>query len=203
MLYRKYMKRFCDVVGAAILLILLAPLLIFVGLLVGIKLGSPIIYVQQRPGLNEKIFVLYKFRTMREAKNLNGEDLPDEARLSNFGRKLRSTSIDELPELINILRGDMSFVGPRPLLVEYLPLYSEAHSKRHCVRPGLTGYAQVNGRNTLSWAEKFDLDIEYVSKYNLLLDIKILLMTISSVIRRQGVCPDDTETMESFKGYGK
>lgn len=201
MIYRKYLKRLFDIVGACILLVILSPVLLIIGVAVRIKLGAPVIYVQQRPGYQEKIFKLYKFRSMKEAKDKEGKDLSDEERLTSFGKKLRASSLDELPELINILKGDMSFVGPRPLLVEYLSRYNEKHRHRHDVPPGLTGYAQVMGRNALSWEEKFDLDVKYVDNICLLLDIKILIMTSIRVVKRDGITGAGTETMTRFAGY--
>ena len=169
-------------------------------LLVRIKLGSPVIFKQKRPGLNGKIFTLYKFRTMTDKKDENGNLLPDEIRLTRFGKKFRATSLDELPELFNILKGDMSVVGPRPLLVKYLPLYNEHQFRRHEVRPGFTGYAQVNGRNAISWEEKFDKDVEYVDNVSFLGDWKIILQTVKTVISREGISSETSETMEDFKG---
>ena len=183
------------------LLVILSPILLIVGVAVKVKLGSPVIYVQERPGYQERIFKLYKFRSMKEAKDKEGKDLSDEERLTSFGKKLRASSLDELPELYNILKGDMSFVGPRPLLVEYLSLYNEKHRQRHDVPPGLTGYAQVMGRNSLSWEEKFDLDVKYVDNICLLLDIKILIMTSIRVVKRDGITGAGTETMTRFAGY--
>jgi len=171
-----------------------------IAVLVRIKLGKPVIFKQKRPGLNEKIFTLYKFRTMTNEKDSSGNLLPDRDRLTKFGRFLRSTSLDELPELINILKGDMSFVGPRPLLVQYLPLYNEHQRKRHNVKPGLSGWAQVSGRNAISWEEKFDLDVEYVNKVSFLFDLKIFFLTIKKVIMREGINQEGEATMEYFKG---
>jgi lipopolysaccharide/colanic/teichoic acid biosynthesis glycosyltransferase len=201
MVYRKYLKRVFDIIGSCVLLLILSPILFIIGVAVKVKLGSPVIYVQERPGYQERIFKLYKFRSMKEAKDKEGKDLSDEERLTSFGKKLRASSLDELPELYNILKGDMSFVGPRPLLVEYLSLYNEKHRQRHDVRPGLTGYAQVMGRNSLSWEEKFDLDIAYLSTISLLFDLKILGNTISKVLRRDGIAGTDSETMKRFVGY--
>jgi lipopolysaccharide/colanic/teichoic acid biosynthesis glycosyltransferase len=201
MVYRKYLKRVFDIIGSCVLLLILSPILLIVGVAVKVKLGSPVIYVQERPGYQERIFKLYKFRSMKEAKDKEGKDLSDEERLTSFGKKLRASSLDELPELYNILKGDMSFVGPRPLLVEYLSLYNEKHRQRHDVRPGLTGYAQVMGRNSLSWEEKFDLDIEYVSETNFLFDLEILGKTIIKVLKKDGIAGADSETMTRFTGY--
>lgn len=172
----------------------------FLSILVKIKLGSPIIYKQQRPGLNEEIFTLYKFRSMTDAKDSQGDLLSNPERLTSFGRALRSTSLDELPELLNILKGDMSIVGPRPLLVQYLPLYNEYQKRRHEVRPGLTGLAQVNGRNAISWEEKFYYDIEYVDNINILGDLKILFLTVKKVFLREGINSEAAATMEPFIG---
>lgn len=189
-----------DFILSIIACIVLSPVMLVVAILVRVKLGSPVIFKQKRPGLNEKIFTLYKFRTMTDEKDENGELLPDDVRLTKFGKMLRSTSLDELPELFNILKGDMSIVGPRPLLVQYLPLYNEHQRRRHEVRPGLTGWAQVNGRNAISWEEKFKLDVEYVDKINFLLDIKIVLMTVLKVILRDGINSENSVTIEPFKG---
>lgn len=199
-MYRKYIKRILDFTLSLIALIVLSPILLITAILVKIKLGSPIIFKQQRPGKNEKIFTLYKFRTMTDQKDEEGNLLPDEQRLTKFGKILRSTSIDELPELINILKGDMAIVGPRPLLVEYLSLYNDEQKHRHDVRPGLTGLAQVSGRNSISWEEKFDEDLKYINKVNLVSDFKIILKTIVKVFKREGISQQENETMEKFKG---
>ncbi len=199
-MYAEFIKRPLDFVLALISLIVLWPVLLIVGILVRVKLGSPVIFKQKRPGLDEKIFTLYKFRTMTDERDQNGELLPDEVRLTKFGRLLRSTSLDELPELINIIKGDMSIVGPRPLLIKYLPLYNEHQSRRHEVRPGLTGYAQVHGRNAISWEEKFGLDAEYVDHITLIGDIKILIRTFSIVLKREAVSSKTSTTMEEFQG---
>lgn len=202
----KYIKRALDFCAALGALVVLSPVLLVVALLVKTKLGSPVLFKQERPGMidsktgEEKIFTLCKFRTMTDERDENGELLPDEIRLTKFGQFLRSTSIDELPEFINILKGDMSFIGPRPLLVRYLPLYSEEQHRRHLVRPGLSGWAQVNGRNTVSWQEKFNLDVEYVDKMSFALDVKIFFMTIMSVLKREGISSETSATMEEFKG---
>lgn len=201
MIYRKYIKRLLDIAFALILMVLLAPLMGIIAVLVCINLGRPVFFVHERPGRNEEIFRLIKFRTMKEEKDKTGKGLEDEHRLISFGRKLRSTSLDELPELVNILKGDMSFVGPRPLLIEYLSLYNDKHKKRHLARPGLTGYAQVMGRNRLSWTEKFDMDIEYTENLNFLWDLKIIFNTIRVVISRQGVSSRDSITAKKFDGY--
>ena len=186
-MYAKYFKRMLDFILSLIALIILSPILLIVAILVRIKLGSPIIFKQQRPGKNEKIFTLYKFRTMTDKKDENGNLLPDSERLTNFGKLLRSTSLDELPELINILKGDMAIVGPRPLRVEYLPYYTEKEKHRHDVRPGLTGLAQVNGRNLLQWEERFEYDLEYVNNISFEEDLKIIFFTIKKVIKKEDI----------------
>lgn len=199
-MYRKYFKCPLDFIMALVGLVVLSPVLLIIAILVRVKLGSPVIFKQPRPGLNEKIFTLYKFRTMTDARDENGELLPDEVRLTSFGKWLRSTSLDELPELWNILKGDMSFVGPRPLLVEYLPLYSEEQRRRHEVRPGLTGLAQVSGRNAISWDEKFCRDVEYIDGLSFTKDIKILCSTITKVVERDSINSPTSHTMEPFEG---
>lgn len=202
----KYIKRALDFCAAFGAIVVLSPVLLVVAILVRTKLGSPVLFKQERPGMidkktgEEKIFTLCKFRTMTDERDENGELLPDEIRLTKFGQFLRSTSIDELPEFINILKGDMSFIGPRPLLVRYIPRYSEEQRKRHLVRPGLSGWAQVNGRNTVSWQEKFSLDVEYVEKMSFVLDVKIFFMTIMSVLKREGISSETSATMEEFMG---
>ena len=199
-LYEKYLKRCVDFVLAFLAVILLSPVLAAVAILVRYKLGSPVLYKQQRPGLHERVFTIYKFRTMTDERDVNGELMPDEIRLTKFGKILRSTSLDELPELFNILKGDMAIVGPRPLLVQYLPLYNQRQKLRHAVRPGITGYAQVNGRNSISWAEKFELDVKYVETISAWIDMKIFLKTIKSVAAREGINSDTSVTMEAFTG---
>lgn len=199
-LYCKLIKRFMDFLIAALSIIIFSPLLIILAILVRVKLGGPVIFKQERPGLNGKVFKLYKFRTMTDAKDENGNLLDDEYRLTSFGKKLRSTSLDELPELYNILKGDMSIVGPRPLLVKYLPLYSDEQKRRHDVRPGLTGLAQVSGRNAITWTEKFNKDIEYVDNVSLGLDVSIFFKTIYCVLKREGINSDSAATMEDFTG---
>lgn len=199
-IYEKYIKRCLDFVLSLIAIIILSPVMLITALLVRIKLGSPVIFCQERPGLNEKVFKMYKFRTMTDEKDENGNLLPDEVRLTSFGKKLRSTSLDELPELLNILKGDMSIIGPRPLLVKYLPRYNEFQKHRHDVRPGFTGYAQVNGRNSISWEEKFELDIHYVNRISFFLDLKILIKTIKVVLFKEGITSNNSETMEEFIG---
>ena len=198
--YDKYVKRSIDFILSLVAIIILSPVLAIVALLVRIKLGGPVIFKQRRPGLNEKIFTMYKFRTMTDERDTDGNLMPDEVRLTKFGKVLRSTSLDELPELFNILKGDMAIVGPRPLLVQYLPLYNEQQKKRHCVRPGITGYAQVNGRNSISWEEKFAFDGYYVNNIRLLFDISIIFKTIWMVLKRDGINSDSSATMEDFKG---
>ena len=199
-MYAKYIKRPQDFLCALLAIIVLSPIMIITAILVRVKLGSPVLFTQDRPGKNEKIFKLYKFRTMTDGKDKDGNLLPDEVRLTSFGKKLRSTSLDELPELINILKGDMAVVGPRPLLVRYIPLYNEHQKRRHEVRPGFTGYAQVNGRNSITWEEKFDKDIYYVDNITFLKDWKIIFKTIKTVLVKEGLSSDTSETMEEFRG---
>ncbi|WP_020062970.1 sugar transferase [Bacillus sp. 123MFChir2] len=194
------MKRLFDLVISLPLLFCFSSVILVVAILVKLKLGSPILFKQQRPGLHGKPFYLYKFRTMTNAKDSNGEFLPDEVRLTSFGKFLRKCSIDELPQLLNVVKGDLSLVGPRPLLMEYLPLYSNEQAKRHHVRPGITGWAQVNGRNSISWDEKFKLDIWYVEHQNFLLDLKILYLTVIKVLKTEGIQNDNHVTMPIFKG---
>lgn len=198
--YEKYIKRAFDFCGALAALILLAIPMAVIAILVRIKLGSPVIFSQERPGKHGRIFRLYKFRTMRDIYDENGEPLPDEQRLTSFGKKLRSTSLDELPELWNILVGDMSVVGPRPLLVRDLPRYSEHQNRRHDVMPGLTGYAQANGRNALTWEEKFEMDVWYTEHISFRLDAKIVLQTVRAVVCRSGISSATSATMEEFMG---
>jgi len=193
-------KRIVDIVLSACALIVLAPLLAALALLVRIRLGRPVLFTQVRPGRGEKPFALVKFRSMSDARDSSGELLPDAKRLVPFGRWLRATSLDELPELWNVLRGDMSLVGPRPLLMQYLPLYSPEQRRRHEVRPGLTGLAQIEGRNALSWNEKFTADIRYVEQQSLWLDLKILARTVSLILRREGISAPGETTMPPFKG---
>lgn len=202
-LYEKFIKRPQDFVLSLIALILLCPILLIVAMLVRIKLGSPIIFKQKRPGLNEKIFDMYKFRTMTDDRNENGELLQDNLRLTRFGKFLRSTSLDELPELFNIVRGDMSIIGPRPLLVQYLSLYNEYQKRRHEVRPGLSGLAQVNGRNAIDWEDKFKLDVEYIDNVSFLGDWKIIFLTIKKVFEREGISSNTSATMEPFRGSNR
>lgn len=190
-MYRKFFKRFFDIVLSLLALIILSPVLLIVAILVRINLGRPVIFCQDRPGKDEKIFRLYKFRSMTDERDENGELLPDAVRLTKFGRLLRSTSLDELPELWNILKGDMSIVGPRPLLVSYLPYYTEEERRRHDVRPGLTGFAQINGRNACSWEQKFAYDLEYVERYTFVMDVSIIFRTVLKVVKRSNVLMGD------------
>lgn len=199
-IYKRIIKRPMDIVLSLIALIVLSPLFLLIVILVKINMGSPVIFKQKRPGLNEKIFTMYKFRTMTDERDMNGELLPDNLRLTRFGKFLRSTSLDELPELFNVLKGDMSLIGPRPMLVEYLPLYNEYQRQRHIVRPGLSGLAQVKGRNSITWEEKFDYDVQYVNNITFLLDCKIIIRTIINVFKREGINSSETVTMEKFKG---
>ncbi|WP_327077972.1 sugar transferase [Peribacillus frigoritolerans] len=199
-IYRKFIKRAMDFILSLIAIVILSPILLVVAFLVRVKLGSPVLFKQKRPGLNENIFMMYKFRTMTDERDELGELLPDNVRLTRFGRLLRSTSLDELPELFNILRGDMSIVGPRPLLVQYLPIYNDHQKRRHEVRPGLSGLAQVNGRNAISWENKFDLDVEYVDNVSFIGDWKIIFLTIKKVFVREGINSEVAATMEPFKG---
>ena len=200
MRFQNVVKRTIDIVCSGLGLIVLSPILLITAVLIRIKLGSPIFFTQDRLGKDGKVFKMIKFRTMLDAVDKWGEPLPDEERMTSFGQLLRSTSIDELPELINVFKGDMSLVGPRPLLVEYKELYSPEQFRRHEVRPGITGWAQVNGRNTLGWSERFKLDVEYVDNYNIYMDIKILFMTVLKVVKRDGISQEGHVTMEKFKG---
>ena len=198
--YERYFKRPIDILCALAAIIVFSWLYIIVAILVRVKLGSPVLFTQDRPGKDEKIFKLYKFRTMTDARDEKGNLLPDDVRLTKFGKFLRSTSLDELPEAFNILKGDMSVIGPRPLLVKYLPLYNEEQRKRHDVRPGLSGLAQVKGRNTVSWEQKFAFDVEYVNKITFLGDIKIIFDTVKVALKREGISSETSATMEEFKG---
>ena len=200
MKFQHAVKRAIDIVCSGIGLIVLSPILIIAAILIRKNLGSPIFFTQDRIGKDGKVFKMIKFRTMLDSTDKYGNQLPDEERLTSFGKLLRSTSIDELPELVNVFLGDMSLVGPRPLLVEYKDLYSTEQWRRHEVRPGITGWAQVNGRNSISWAERFKLDVEYIDNYNLILDIKILFMTVLKVIKKDGISQDGHVTMEKFNG---
>ena len=199
-IYELYIKRLLDLLLSGGALLLLWPVMLVLTLLVRVKLGGPAIFCQERPGKNGKIFRLYKFRTMTEERDESGELLSDEERLTKFGCILRSTSLDELPELWNIFRGDMSLVGPRPLLVQYLPLYNAHQARRHEVMPGLTGWAQVNGRNTVTWEDKFDMDVWYVDHISFALDVKIVWGTVKAVLRRDGISAEGSATMEEFRG---
>lgn len=194
------MKRMMDVLISLLLFVLFAPIIFIVAILVKYKLGSPILFRQQRPGLNGRPFFLYKFRTMADWKDSRGVLLPDEKRLTSFGSFLRRFSLDELPQLMNVLKGDLSLVGPRPLLMEYLPLYTEEQAKRHLVRPGITGWAQVHGRNAITWEEKFKLDVWYVNHQTLVLDIKILFLTVKKVIQSEGISEANHVTVARFTG---
>ncbi len=198
--YRRYVKRPMDLILSFCAIIVLTPVLLITAILVRVKLGSPVLFKQKRPGLNEKIFTLYKFRTMTDERDETGELLPDDIRLTRFGKFLRSTSLDELPELFNIIKGDMSVVGPRPLLIQYLPLYDDHQKRRHEVRPGLSGHAQVNGRNAISWEDKFELDVEYVDNVSFTGDWKIIFLTFKKAFMREDINSETAVTMELFKG---
>ncbi|MBQ2257063.1 MAG: sugar transferase [Lachnospiraceae bacterium] len=199
-MYQKYIKRLLDIIISFTALVILSPVLLIVAFLVRIKLGSPVIFHQDRPGYHEKVFKLCKFRSMTDARDEHGNLLPDEVRLTKFGKALRATSLDELPELWNILKGDMSLIGPRPLLVKYLPLYNEFQRHRHDVRPGLTGWAQVNGRNTISWEQRFEYDVYYVNHISFWMDVKILFQTVAVVFRHNDINSATDATMEAFTG---
>ncbi len=199
-MYPRLFKRLLDVTGALVGLILLSPVLFIISLLIRFRMGSPILFRQQRPGLHGKLFTMLKFRTMTDQKDTFGNLLPDADRLVPLGKFLRRTSLDELPELINVLRGEMSLVGPRPLLMRYLERYTAEQSRRHNVRPGITGWAQINGRNAISWEEKFRLDIWYVEHYSIGLDFKILVLTVWKVLKREGISQDEHATMSEFMG---
>ena len=199
-MYRYFFKRIFDILGALILIILTAPVMAWAYFAIKKHLGTPVIFTQARPGKNAKIFKIYKFRSMSDARDENGNLLSDEVRLGEFGKRIRALSIDELPQLFNVLKGDMRFIGPRPLLVEYLPLYSKEQSRRHNVRPGITGLAQVNGRNAISWKEKFEFDTYYADNLSLNLDIKIAFLTIKKVIKKDGINKDGMVTTEKFSG---
>ncbi len=195
-----WLKRLTDFLGAFIGLIILSPLMIFIALLVRVNMGAPVLFRQERPGLHGRPFILYKFRTMRDMRDAEGRLLPDEMRLTRLGRILRSTSLDELPELFNVLKGEMSLIGPRPLLMEYLDRYTPEQARRHEVKPGVTGWAQVNGRNAITWEEKFKLDVWYVDNWNLGLDLKILGLTLIKVLKREGISAGGHATMPEFQG---
>ena len=198
--YEKFVKRPQDFLCALAATIVLSPVMLVTAVLVRVKLGTPVVFKQERPGLHGKVFMLYKFRTMTDQKDADGNLLPDDVRLTGFGKKLRSTSLDELPELFNILKGDMAVVGPRPLLVRYLPRYNAHQARRHEVRPGFTGYAQVNGRNSITWEDKFDKDVYYVDHVSFLGDWKIIFQTVKTVLKREGISSDTSATMEEFMG---
>ena len=199
-MYKHFFKRILDFIAALLLLILFSPIMLWAAWRIRRELGSPVLFTQARPGLNAKIFKIYKFRTMSDERDKNGNLLPDELRLKGFGAKLRASSIDELPQLFNVLKGDMSFIGPRPLLVEYLPLYSPRQASRHSVRPGITGLAQVNGRNDISWAAKLEYDALYAGNLSFLLDIKIAFLSIKKVLKKEGVSKAGMATTEKFNG---
>ncbi len=199
-IYERYIKRMLDIILSLLAIVILTPVLLIVAILVRVKLGSPVLFKQERPGLDEKIFRLYKFRTMKDARDSDGNLLPDEERMTKFGSALRKTSLDELPELVNILKGDMSIIGPRPLLVKYLPLYNDMQKRRHEVRPGFTGLAQVNGRNSITWEEKFEWDVKYVDNITFLGDCSIILKTVKTVFLKEGISSETSVTMEEFKG---
>lgn len=200
--YERYIKRLQAIVLSLIAIIILSPILLITYLLVRVKFGKPAIFIQKRVGKDGKVFDLYKFRTMTNQRDEDGKLLPDDQRLTSFGKKLRSTSLDELPELFNVLKGDMALIGPHPLLVKYLPLYNDEQARRHEVRPGLTGYAQVNGRNTITWEDRFKLDVEYVDNVTFLNDWKIIFKTIKTVFKREGISEKGSATMDEFKGNG-
>ena len=195
-----FVKRFFDLVLASLALILLSPLMLLVSIFVSVKLGFPILFRQSRPGLHGQIFTIYKFRTMKNATDSHGNTLPDDQRMTKFGKILRATSLDELPELFNVLKGEMSIVGPRPLLVQYLPLYNAEQARRHDVLPGITGWAQINGRNAITWQEKFNLDVWYVDHWTFWLDLKILALSLVKVLKREGISQPGQATAEPFRG---
>lgn len=199
-MYKNLIKPILDFILAFLLIIVFSPIILIVALLIKLKLGSPILFTQERPGLNGKIFRIYKFRTMSDERDSKGDLLSDELRLKGFGKLIRKSSLDELPQLFNVLKGEMSFVGPRPLLVEYLKLYNQEQAKRHNVKPGITGWAQVNGRNAISWEEKFKLDVYYVEHISFMLDCKILYMTFFKVLKRKDINSNTNITMERFTG---
>lgn len=202
-IYGNFFKRFLDIICSLGFILCFWWLYILIAVLVKVKLGSPVIFKQKRPGLNGKIFTMYKFRSMTDAKDKNGNLLSDAERLPRFGQLLRATSLDEIPEFINVLKGDMSLIGPRPLLVEYLERYNDEQKRRHDVRPGITGWAQVNGRNAISWEEKFKYDVEYVDNLTFILDIKIIFLTIKKIFISEGITQEGNVTMEEFKGESK
>lgn len=197
-MYQKYIKRLLDILISTTGIVVLSPVMLVTAFLVRMRLGRPVIFRQKRPGKDEQVFEMYKFRSMTDERDEEGNLLPDEVRLTNFGKKLRATSLDELPELFNILKGDMSVVGPRPLLVKYLPRYSERQHHRHDVRPGLTGLAQINGRNAINWEERFEWDLKYVQKITFIKDLKIIIETVNVVLKRQGINSNKSVTMDEF-----
>ena len=199
-MYKDFFKPLIDFLLALMMITIFSPILLLTALLIYFKIGRPVLFTQERPGLHEKIFKIYKFRTMSNDRDENGELLPDEQRLKGIGKKIRSLSLDELPQLFNVLKGEMSFIGPRPLLVEYLPLYNSEQKKRHDVKPGITGWAQVNGRNAISWEQKFKLDVYYVENLTCKLDCKIWYMTFLKVLKRSDISSDTHATMEKFRG---
>lgn len=203
MMYKKHIKRVLDIILSLGGIVALSPVMLVTALLVRIKLGSPVIFKQGRPGKDEKIFEMYKFRSMTDVRDKAGKLLPDEVRLTEFGKKLRATSLDELPELFNILKGDMSVVGPRPLLVQYLPLYNAEQRHRHDVRPGLTGFAQVKGRNAVCWEDKFKWDVRYAEKVTFMIDIRIILETLKIVLKKEGIYAEGNVMMEAFDGNSR
>lgn len=202
-MYRKFLKRLLDTVLSLFFILCFWWLYVIIAILVKVKLGSPVLFKQDRPGLNEKIFKMYKFRTMTDKKDSLGNLLPDSERLTSFGKFLRATSLDEIPEFFNILKGDMSLIGPRPLLIRYLERYTKEQSRRHEVRPGISGWAQVNGRNAISWEDKFKYDIEYVDNLSFILDLKIIILTIKKVFKSEGISQKGNATMEEFEGSEK
>ncbi|ASM38453.1 MAG: undecaprenyl phosphate N,N'-diacetylbacillosamine 1-phosphate transferase [Campylobacter sputorum] len=199
-MYRLFFKRFFDIVGSVFLIILTSPIMLITYIIIKKNISKNAIFTQSRPGLNEKIFKIYKFKTMSDEKDSNGELLPDDMRLNSCGKKIRSLSLDELPQLFNVLKGDMSFIGPRPLLIEYLNIYNDEQKLRHNVRPGITGLAQVNGRNAISWTKKFEYDVYYAKNLSFFLDIKIALLTIKKVIIKDGISKEGMATTEKFNG---
>ncbi|WP_297904552.1 undecaprenyl phosphate N,N'-diacetylbacillosamine 1-phosphate transferase [uncultured Campylobacter sp.] len=200
-MYRTFFKRLLDICGAIFLIVLTLPIMAVIAVLIYFKVSRDVIFTQARPGLHAKIFKIYKFKTMSDERGADGELLPDEARLNDYGKKIRALSLDELPQLFNVLKGDMSFIGPRPLLIEYLPLYSPQQSLRHSVRPGITGLAQVNGRNAISWEKKFEFDTYYAQNLSFALDLKIALLTIKKVLAKEGVNKEGMATTEKFNGH--
>ena len=199
-MYKSFLKRLIDIVVSVVFILCFWWLYIVLAVLIRIKLGRPVLFKQERPGLNGKIFTMYKFRSMTDGRDKNGKLLSDSERVTSFGRVLRATSLDEIPEFVNVLKGDMSLVGPRPLLVEYLPRYNEFQARRHEVKPGITGWAQINGRNAISWEDKFKYDVEYVINQSFLMDLKILFLTVKKVVVRENINQGQDVTMEVFRG---